>query len=579
MKILILGYYNCNNLGDDMFVTAYRQLLNNHQLTFSNICEIDNCVLQNYEIVIVGSGDLFNDYFATKYNDKLSSYNGYKLALGVGTSYEECLNRDYINYFDDIYIRNTRDLKYLNRKIGSLNVGYIPDLLFSLQLDINKKSDANTIGFFLVGSMLKNKTLLFNICTFINYLILSKYNIELISMCYDIADNDLLINMEIYNMFQSTGQIKLHNRLNEQAFLNVFNHLDFAFCVRFHSHVFCTRYAIPFISLPLTRKNQLFLEDLPQNTQYALQVKRNDNYDVIAFDNYEVNVLFSNLVTNAKEISNSLSLFNILQENFYKTNKIQNLINNKRKRIINTDRIFNIDWQNIYEKYINLILSYGVNPLADNLIDYFTKEQIDMFAKSICYDLTLNIDNEYVIGTSHNLENKNIQLKDIIKWIYYDNYSKLNLDKLNINYLYQNKFSNNQQWQEIINKISYLCNNFGTYLDTNLFNTFGDDSFILENDALLPYTNRWIGFFPNNNLINEIKNIFNKNSFLQSLKLCKGLLVLDENVFNEVKTLLKYSCNENIKLEYLNCNIDCKENNLIDNIIKNFLNSRIYIEL
>lgn len=571
MKILILGYYHCNNLGDDMFITAYRQLLIEHQLTFCNISDIDNYNLQDYQVVIVGSGDLFNDYFGEKYYDKLTKYNGYKIALGVGTSYQEYLNHNYLNCFDDIYIRNSQDLKIINRKIGSLNVGYIPDLLFSLTLDNKRiRQNNNIVGFFLVGSMFKNKNLMCNICTFINKLILFNYNIELISMCYDISDRDVIINKEIYDIFQSTGKIKLHDKLTEKEFLSIFQHLDLAFCVRFHAHVFCTRYAIPFISLPLTRKNQLFLQDLPENTRYALEVKRNDNYDVISFDNVELDKIFSKLVSNKKEIAESLFHFNNLQERFYGTNKIQQLINNKRKRLITSnERLLNINCEEIYEKYINLILMLGINPLTDNLIDYLSKDKIEEIAKCLCYDLTLQINNEYVIGTSNNLETKHIQLKDMIKWIYNDYNSKLVLGKLNINYLHQNRFSSNRKWQNTINNMLYLCTNFGAYVDTDLFNTFGVNSFILQKDGLLPYTNRWLGIFTDN-LIDKIKIIFTKEIFIQSLKYCKGIIILHEKMLPEITQLLNIIHMKDIKVQYLSHDI---------NFVENFINSKIYLEL
>lgn len=43
--------------------------------------------------------------------------------------------------------------------------------------------------------------------------------------------------------------------------LTIISHLDFAICVRFHAHIFCSITGCPFISIANTRKVDLFLQE------------------------------------------------------------------------------------------------------------------------------------------------------------------------------------------------------------------------------------------------------------------------------------------------------------------------------
>jgi len=67
MKLLIVGYYDHNNLGDDMFKDSFKKLLPQCDLNFVDIMTIyDQINYKEYDRIICGGGDIVNDYFLNK---------------------------------------------------------------------------------------------------------------------------------------------------------------------------------------------------------------------------------------------------------------------------------------------------------------------------------------------------------------------------------------------------------------------------------------------------------------------------------------------------------------------------------
>lgn len=135
MKILVLGYYNYGNFGDELFQPAIRRLFRCHDLIFRNI---DDAFDENdYELVLFGGGELLNEYFL----DRLKLKQDVPIiAFGVGFAGNE-IDVDSLWMFDMMVIRN-RDmniLKQLNTRFISTNIISIPDIVFSLPLPFNSQ--------------------------------------------------------------------------------------------------------------------------------------------------------------------------------------------------------------------------------------------------------------------------------------------------------------------------------------------------------------------------------------------------------------------------------------------------------
>src|SRR5438445_11283321 len=102
MKIIVLGFYDRGNLGDESYKLAMRQLLPQHDLIFHCIDDADVIKQNDYQVVIVGGGDVINAYFYTKLRPFLNTSKGLKLTVTVGFPFPSLIHRDYYHYYDPV---------------------------------------------------------------------------------------------------------------------------------------------------------------------------------------------------------------------------------------------------------------------------------------------------------------------------------------------------------------------------------------------------------------------------------------------------------------------------------------------
>jgi polysaccharide pyruvyl transferase WcaK-like protein len=568
MKILICGFYGHKNLGDDFYQLAFDRLLSgSFQLTFQELSEIDKVDLTLYDAVVVGGGDLMNDFYGLKYEEVLSSYQGYKIAISVGFSFQDCTKRKYISYFDDIVMRSKRDLYSVNKIIGSIHTHYMSDLAFNIPFvdfspnDLMKDGTGKNVGYFLVGSLLDNPSFMFPLLSFTNFLITNGYIIHLIPMHTEEGNNsnDLRINDCIFRTFNYTGNIVNHPDIQSfDSLQDALKMIDYGLCIRYHGHVFCTRYGIPFLSIPITRKTEIFIDEIPYDTKYGADVKFDLNYNVTTFDTEDLKHKFNSLVANYTQIRKSLLFYaGICCSD---KNKLISLLTNRIKRKVASQELILLEPEAIYNKYLQLFSSKGVNIFTDKLTDMpeiISQQWINDTADNICYDLTKDPANDFNYGTRINLTESPHKLRDIIYYIYQVNLEKTEHPKINMNYIKQDSFRGLHRagWQYAIDSLYCYSGDHGVLLDTYLDRTFGWASNVLTSSGIIPYTNYWVGFlhhtFETEFSGNNCEALFSCSNFISSLPLCIGIFCLTDYLADLVRRRLMLIGFGNIKVESL----------------------------
>ncbi len=151
-KLLVLGYYGRGNLGDESYISLFPNFFSKYKLNFVSIDDVaDIKNLSDYYGVVVGGGDIINDYFNKKIKNFLEKFKGPKIAFSIGIPFESLITNDYFNHFDRVFTRNFEDLIPLQKLLGNKRIGYTPDAGFSLEASQVFERE-NTIGFFLVGN-------------------------------------------------------------------------------------------------------------------------------------------------------------------------------------------------------------------------------------------------------------------------------------------------------------------------------------------------------------------------------------------------------------------------------------------
>ena len=134
MNIFILGYYHSNNLGDDLFEVVFRRLLSDHHLTFGTPGEYSTLPKET-QVVILGGGDVLNDYFLDDLQNVLEKslwYKGPVYGIGMGIGFPSTVDKGYLDLFDYIILRSKSDVETLQKVMKPLSIDYFPDLVFTL---------------------------------------------------------------------------------------------------------------------------------------------------------------------------------------------------------------------------------------------------------------------------------------------------------------------------------------------------------------------------------------------------------------------------------------------------------------
>jgi hypothetical protein len=170
MNILILGYYNRSNLGDEMFKISIPKLFKNSRVSFECVDDFKKTT-DIYDAIICGGGDIINDYFYKKINNIVKNFEGPVFGLGIGIPYPGLIKKGYLDIYDHIFIRERTDLMKCQRRLGSQYCHYLPDLGFGLEFPpIDRKPVSRKlpkVGIFLAQSLYKYKSILFSLTQFI----------------------------------------------------------------------------------------------------------------------------------------------------------------------------------------------------------------------------------------------------------------------------------------------------------------------------------------------------------------------------------------------------------------------------
>ena len=557
MNTIITGYYKKNNLGDDLFEKLALQIFSQKKFKnkFKNIKTVPICEItlienrDHCESIILFGGETLNDYFLDKLIDlhRLKpSIKIYAIGVSCNQNYKDIINKLYI--FESIIYRNEIDYKNLNMYVNSKHCS---DIVF-----LNKKNISlikkNNVGFFLSQTALHgfNKEQEFKYINFlikvVRYWIKMDYKIYLFAMCTNNinSENDNLINQKIVNNLTDHEKSYIKSYSNNKKILSKITYIKYAICWRFHAHVLCMIYNIPFISISNTPKVKTLLNE------------NNLNELTSGISNYEDKIKY--IIENTEIIKNKL------KEKYNKNKKsaklyldINNYIFQKKE---NTFYIDKKTYEFIFQKLKDYYEKYKTN---DNIFN----------AQIIIFFLMKDLKNEYLYGLQEKIYKPIEKLKDDIYWlineciinknlIFYESVSVLLNRKINpsgcinIKFINQNDYKglHRSGWQYVVDNLEIFHGTDGILCDLNIDRTFHWNYIEYSKLNIIPYTKNWIGFIHHTcntdySIYNTI-NLFKKKIFIKSLEYCKGLIVMSEYLGKQIEEIMK-SLNINVKVYVL----------------------------
>ena len=345
-NILVVGYYDHYNLGDEQYKISIQYVLRHiicsqqqppNQIDFIDCDKITHHTISNYQVIVLGGGDVLNTYFLNKLNTAIQDSTQHCpkiIALSVGIPYNSIFtNQENLNklmIFDHIYLRSKQDIPIFSQYFDKNKITYLPDTSCFL-LDAVKHQTPTTTNnqqyktlYHTLHSISRTKKIInINLCRhiyhrdppylqnywniirelarFIDVLIKRGYYIVLLpfntkpnaSDDYFNHENDILIQKDVlqYVTGRTDHIINIDFDLSVPEILSLYSTFYVSIPMRFHGTLFSIHSCVPMIPIYTTKKIKNLLLDIGWTHEYVfeknekdLPVRFNANKMILIFD-------------------------------------------------------------------------------------------------------------------------------------------------------------------------------------------------------------------------------------------------------------------------------------------------------
>lgn len=576
-KVLVLGFYNRNNIGDDAYTLALPQLLTDSQnITFASMDDM-NEIPPDTDIVICGGGDIINDYFMQKAQNLLKNYIGPVYGVSIGIPYESVAK--YLHLFDHVFVRSRSDYIIATNAIGARNVTYCPDAVFCLvPTPIDKPIPSHPrfrLGVCLAQPLFYNnpkKSLLIN--SLVNVLTnfhhknpFVEYHLLAFNYSSSNKECDYIINNSIAKRLSSAGILAYtyENIHSPQEMLDFFkSKIDATLCTRYHSIVFSLITSTPFAALYCSSKVHKLLVDINlSDTDLVCKMNTDKQSRPIALNEGCLYLALSQLLTTTNPVNPpDKTLFSDINPVISKTKTAELLVNNHNRSF---EDVLLSCRRNI-SKYMHIdILEFDTLLYKRQPFPIPTNKSPIELARFICYLISGKVHHPCLWGLSENLTKDNFCLYEALDYIWKYTETTEHNDKslqtyypktkfnrkviLNLDFVFRNDFSQYHRsgWGYVIGALMNLDAPRILRTSDILLDTYVDRSFhwgfdILKTIGVIPYSKPWYGFihhtFDTTHSDYNCTELFKNPCFIESLSCCKGLIALTDYLGQQLKNAL-----------------------------------------
>ncbi len=584
-KLLVLGYYDRANLGDEMFKETIPKMFPNYRVDFVNsddaatnniTQQIDNNM---YEAIICGGGDIINDYFQRKILIATKNFTGPIYALGTGVPFPSLISRGYFDNFDHVFLREKTDVREVQKRLGSKYAHYLPDMGFLLEkppktlVNDNSICKGKRIGICLIQSIFNFKEAVRSLIQFLSHLLKSGYQLNF--LCFNTngkaSEDDRIINKYVCDQLLSANSSNDADQIindptvyTTTEMLSILSSMDYNVCMRFHSNIFSTVVGTPFMSIFPTRKVELFVKDI-DHAEYGYCMPKDRHDKPVKMDVAKLISMFDRLVSNRVNVANHL--YNVQKEyhNLLQTDQVEILVSRRERRpkgIINW--VDGLDLDKLYgDVRTFMIKETGFNPEQKDRLLVITESNNECTNPKISIDKAIKIaeymsmlitgapHNQYIYGSVNNIMEKPWDLKGMIDYIIKDFQNDFNTsrERLNMKYINQENFKgfHRSGWQYCVEYMKALHSDTGIIFDTYLDRTFHWSFSLMSSQGIIPYTSPWAGIVhhcPNQEYTdyNMTKMLMNP-LFIKSLPMCKCIITLSTYLADWLRVEIPRICN------------------------------------
>lgn len=250
MNILVVGFYNKQNIGDQLFIDAFNALFPDINFIFTNYITKNNIGISD-TIFIGGGSFLFSEPFIDKdCFDIVKTKNIFYISVGMETDIHP-LHIELLKLAKLIALRSEsgiNKIKYINN-----NIIIIPDITYSLKFN---KSDIiyKSVGILSNIEIIPQNSdphwkynswnnFKFEFSQFLDFLIEKGYNIHFFAMSDNVEHNDNCAASEIIN------SMKYRNNYIITSDINLLSGYEYIITQRYHGIILAEIMKIPYLSV------------------------------------------------------------------------------------------------------------------------------------------------------------------------------------------------------------------------------------------------------------------------------------------------------------------------------------------
>lgn len=484
-RILIFGYYNRQNWGDDVFEYVFKNYIfndsNKYELIFKNLdgLNYNTEVYNTIDTVIIGGGDVINSYFFD--NEKVDLFREFFdkrpiYFVGIGLTYPNLINvMDIGDYF---FMRNKTDEKLTRNRYSDLYAHAIPDIAFNLMeeeslVNFNKlqkaKKDIKKIGIALPSPWLKFKcdnTFINDIC---NLALELSTNHEVHFIPFDTSNNgtsnsDVKMIQDIQSQLKKNKKTKKKNsniyymipnieidgsfkHISTQEMIEYFKNMDLVVCGRFHATILSILTNTPFVCVYASQKLDNLRTDILSMYNYFIKLDTDENNAPTHFPKKQIIDAIKDLKNNYVMSINNLKTFSVgmKQETLDFNDKLRRIVDSDDSLVIfrqSPPQYITLDAKkclikttisNILQRVSNKISISDVDSILRgrpliNVLPRTTYMNLDLFKKILTEEILWSLTGDpyapYYYGLYEDIFSSNFL--EQLNWIvddYYENYS------------------------------------------------------------------------------------------------------------------------------------------------------------
>ena len=589
MTVLIVGFYDRANLGDEAYKHVWARLFNGMNYAMACVDDLDE-LPRNLDVLIVGGGDVINPYFMDKIAKLAQDFAGPRYALSVGIPYPSEAGR--LAFFDHSVVRSQVDYD------AALAAG-IPRENLSLSADYTWLLPASA-----PYSRLPQHRLRLGMClaqpvfahasdefrrSFVHLIdaLSTKYDIHLIPFNTTLANPnecDSKLNDALFAMCQheTRPQVVCHDPRQLQApdnMMSLLGTMDVMLCMRYHSVQFSVKARRPFVAVYTTRKVDSLLKEIGVADAYSYRLPVDDKDVPIAVDIKRIADAIDFAVAQPPDPSAWLSSQSGVDTRLpltFMNGRVRRWVRFAQEELCTSivctlerceayvQRLSGLTLEAVHDWTLARLPTLQLCEVVRLRLNMSLEAAATTLARTVCFAITDHISTPYVWGMSRAMLQPGFAVTDAIDWVRQDHQAmidKMMLDPaqpplgieltqpIDLDYYRQDDFKgfHRSGWSYCLSGMYRIDAGVMGCRPRVRVDTYVDRSFNWGQHAmcaagLLPYKAPWIGFvhhtFEQCQGENNCVELFRNALFLESLKSCACLIVLSDYLRGQVVAAL-----------------------------------------